>query len=89
VFWRAVQDCERRYGAALRLAEVTRLDEYHFEQRVRTVIRPDRHWPGWRLHTLGRAGPLECIDGSALAWRSVRRSVNSAQEMSSGEAKQT
>ena len=69
VLWRAVQDCERRYGAAVGLAEVTRLDERHFEQRVRAVIRPDRHWPGWRFHTLTRAGSLECIDGSAIAWR--------------------
>jgi hypothetical protein len=71
VLWRAVQDCEHRYGAALGLAEVTRLDENHFEQKLRTVIRPDWHWPGWRLHTLSRAGPLECIDGSALALRSA------------------
>jgi len=69
VLWRAVQDCERRYGAAVGLAEVTRLDERHFEQKVRAVIRPDRHWPGWRFHTLTRAGSLECIDGSAIAWR--------------------
>ena len=84
VLWRAVQDCERRYGAALGLAEVTRLDENHFEQELRTVIRPDRHWPGWRLHTLSRAGPLECIDGSALAlrsaWSRTDREVSSQTE---------
>lgn len=67
--WRAVQDCERRYGAALGLAEIMRLDEGGFEQKVRTVIRPDWHWPGWHLHTLSRAGSLECIDGSAIALR--------------------
>ena len=53
------------------LAEVTRLDEDHFEQKVRAVIRPDRHWPGWRFHTLSRAGSLECIDGSAVAFRKI------------------
>jgi len=71
VLWRAVQDCERRYGASVGLAEVTRLDENHFEQRVRAIIRPDWHWPGWRLHTLSRAGSLECIDGSAIALRKI------------------
>jgi hypothetical protein len=69
VLWRVVQDCEKRYGAALGLAEVVRLDETSFKQELRTVIRPDRHWPGWRLHTLSRAGRLECIDGSAIALR--------------------
>lgn len=67
--WRPVQDCREAYGAALGLAEITRLDEHGFEQAVRTVLRPGRHWPGRRLHTLNRAGTLECIDGSALAWR--------------------
>ena len=67
--WRVVQDCETRYGAALGLAEVVRLDETGFDQKLRTVIRPDRNWPGWRVHTLARAGRLECIDGSAFALR--------------------
>jgi hypothetical protein len=71
VLWRAVQDCERRYGESVGLAEVTRLDENHFEQRVRAIIRPDWHWRGWRLHTLSRAGSLECIDGSAIALRKI------------------
>jgi hypothetical protein len=68
--WRVVQDCERRYGASLGLARVTRIDDGGFEQKVERVVKPDRHWPGWRLHTLSCAGSLECIDGSAL---SVRR----------------
>jgi len=38
---------------------------------VRAIIRPDWHWPGWRLHTLSRAGSLECIDGSAIALRKI------------------
>jgi hypothetical protein len=72
VLWRAVQDCERRYGAALGLAKVLRIDDQGFEQRVEKVIKPDHRWPGWRLHTLSRAGALECIDGSAV---SLRRSA--------------
>jgi hypothetical protein len=69
VLCRPIQDCEHRYGAGLGLAEITRLDSSGFEQKVRTVIRPGRHWPGWRFHTLSRAGLLECIDGSAIALR--------------------
>ncbi len=34
-----------------------------------TVLRPGPLWPGRRLHTLNRAGRLECIDGSATARR--------------------
>jgi hypothetical protein len=73
VLWRVVQDCEKRYGAALGLAEVVCLDQTSFKQELRTVIRPGRHWPGWRLHTLSRAGRLEFIDGSAIALRRIWR----------------
>jgi hypothetical protein len=66
---RPFQDCTDGYGAALGLAEVTQLDDEGFAQRVETVLRPGREWPGRRLHTLNRAGPLECIDGSASARR--------------------
>jgi hypothetical protein len=63
--FRPFQDCRKGYGTALGLAEITRLDDDHFEQRVETILRPGPLWPGHRLHTLNRAGPLECIDGSA------------------------
>lgn len=61
---RPFQDCRRGYGAALGLAEITRLDDEAFEQRVEAILRPGPLWPGRRLHTLNRAGRLECIDGS-------------------------
>lgn len=63
--WRPVQECGTRYGAALGLAEVTRLDEGGFAQVVRHAIEPGGPWPGRRLHTLNRDGRLEVIDGSA------------------------
>ena len=62
---RPFQDCRQGYGAALGLAEITRLDDDCFEQRVETILRPGPLWPGHRLHTLNRDGWLECIDGSA------------------------
>ena len=66
---RPFQDCRDGYGAALGLARITRLDDESFEQQVETILRPGPLWPGRRLHTLNRAGRLECIDGSATARR--------------------
>jgi hypothetical protein len=66
---RPFQDCRDGYGAALGLAEITRLDDDGFAQRVEVILRPGPRWPGRRLHTLNRAGRLECIDGSATARR--------------------
>jgi hypothetical protein len=69
---RPVQDGRFGYGAALAVAEITRLDEENFEQEVIGRLQPGQWWPGRRLHTLNRAGRLECIDGSAMSprfWR--------------------
>ncbi len=63
--WRVAQDCTGGYGSALSIAEVLRLDVTGYEQRLHSVIGPDRSWRGRRFHTLNRAGRLECIDGSA------------------------
>jgi hypothetical protein len=63
--WRPVQDCSRGYGTGIGLAEVVRLDGEAYEQKVHAVLRADPSWPGRRLHTLNRAGRLECIDGAA------------------------
>lgn len=68
--FRPVQDCTNGYGTGIGLAEITRLDRESFEQRVLAVLRPEPGWPGKRLHTLNRAGRLECIDGSAHSPRS-------------------
>lgn len=66
---RPVQDGRRGYGAALALAEVTRLDDDAYAQRVLSTVGPGPGWPGHRLHTLNRAGWLEVIDGSAFSPR--------------------
>jgi hypothetical protein len=62
--WRPVQDCRHGYGRALGLAEVTTLNEQDYAQVIHTILRPNRNWPGRRVHTLTRFGRLECIDGS-------------------------
>jgi hypothetical protein len=67
---RPVQDCTHGYGTGIGLAEVTRLGHDGFEQKIHAVLRPNPEWPGGRLHTLNRAGRLECIDGSAHSPRS-------------------
>ena len=66
---RPFQDCGAGYGVALGLARITRLDDDAFEQKIETILHPGPLWPGRRLHTLNRAGRLECIDGSATARR--------------------
>lgn len=69
--WRVAQECSGGYGSALAIAEVTRMDDSGFEQRLHSIIRPDAAWPGRRVHTLNRCGTLECIDGSAHARKSL------------------
>lgn len=68
--YRPVQDCRARYGAALSLARIDRLDKAGFSQTVEFTLAPGSHWPGRRLHTLNYNGRLEVIDGEAprLKW---------------------
>ncbi len=66
---RPVQDGRQSYGAALAVMEVTALAEDGFDQRLVGQLAPAEAWPGRRLHTLNRAGALECIDGSRLSPR--------------------
>lgn len=68
---RPVQDCRRTYGGALAIAAVDALSPTHFAQTVVARLEPGPQWPGRRLHTLNRAGRLECIDGSALCRRKL------------------
>ena len=65
--WRPVQDCSRGYGRALALCEIEDLSPERFRQTVRHRIGPGPLWPGRALHTLNRAGRLECIDGAIHA----------------------
>jgi hypothetical protein len=68
--WRPVQDCRGGYGTGIGLAEVTRLDREGYAQALHAVMHAPPDWPGRRLHTLNRAGSLECIDGAAHSPRS-------------------
>lgn len=72
---RPFQDGRGGYGAAMGLAEITRLDDDCFEQRVIARMGSGAHWPGSAVHTLNRAGRLECIDGSARSLRLRRGST--------------
>nr|WP_246329568.1 hypothetical protein [Chthonobacter rhizosphaerae] len=63
---RPVQDCTDGYGAALGLAEITRLDATGYSQTVVRTIRPGAGWPGRKLHTLNRVGDLELVDGAVI-----------------------
>ena len=64
--WRPVQDCSRGYGGGLGLAEIVELTPDSYRQIVRHSIHPGPAWPGRKLHTLNRAGPLEVIDGARI-----------------------
>ncbi len=64
--FRPVQDCSDGYGAALAIAEITRLDDEGFAQVVRHRLAPGPRWPGRKFHTVNRAGRLEVIDGSVV-----------------------
>lgn len=74
--WRVAQNGTHGYGTGLALAEVTALTAERVEQRVDHYVFPSpEHWNGRRLHTLARAGRLECIDGDGLdaRYRFLRR----------------
>lgn len=66
---RPVQDCRGGYGAAMGVAEITRLDDEGFEQLMGIHHRAGVGWPGTRVHTLNSAHGFEVIDGSSFAPR--------------------
>lgn len=61
---RPVQDSRDGYGTAMALAEITRLDDEGFEQRIVAQYHPGSAWPGRKLHTFNTAGGVEVVDGS-------------------------
>ena len=68
--FRIAQDGTFGYGSGLSIIEVTQLSTERVEQTVLQKVWPGSpQWPGKRLHTLARAGNLECIDGEGLAAR--------------------
>ena len=70
---RSFQDGRGGYGAAMGTAEITRIDDEGFEQRIISEIRPGEGWTGTRVHTLNAAGGIETIDGTRRVLRFVRR----------------
>jgi hypothetical protein len=71
-WYRPAQDCSGRYGAAIVVNRITRLDEKAFaEEEVGRLL------PSWRpdlvaTHTLNAAGGLTVIDAQRLRWRVSR-----------------
>jgi len=63
ILHRPAQDCSTRYGGALALCTVGRLDPEGYEQTAQAVVRPGPGWPGGGLHTLDWAAGIEVIDG--------------------------
>ncbi len=59
---RPVQDCRGRYGAALALARIDRLDEEGFGQTVIARLPPDPRWSAVGAHTLNESGGVEAVD---------------------------
>lgn len=66
---RPVQDGRKGYGAAISVAEITRLDDDAFAQTIVARYASGAAWPGTRVHTLNRSGGIEVIDGSRLSPR--------------------
>lgn len=71
-WYRPSQDCSGRYGAAIVVNRITRLDETSYaEQAVSRLL------PAWRqglvaTHTVNAAGGLTVIDAQRLRWRMPR-----------------
>jgi hypothetical protein len=59
---RPVQDCRERYGGAMALARIDRLDETGFAQTILARLAPDPHPNAVAAHTLNAADGLETID---------------------------
>jgi hypothetical protein len=74
-WYRPSQDCSGRYGAAIVVNRITRLDETSYaEQAVSRLL------PAWRqglvaTHTVNAAGGLTVIDAQRLRWRMPRPRV--------------
>lgn len=65
--YRPVQDCAKGYGRELAIMRIDALDPRNFRQSLVSRVTPGAAWPGARLHTINRAGRLECIDGAIFA----------------------
>lgn len=69
--YRPAQDCSRRYGWAVALHRVLRLDDEAYEEEPVAWLPPRWHPGLLAFHTFNRAGGLTVIDGM----RRIRRGV--------------
>lgn len=63
------QDCARRYGAAVILHEVVRIDEVAYEERARARIEPSWGRGLIATHTFNRCRGLTVADAAVRRWR--------------------
>jgi len=61
--YRPSQDCGLRYGYALNINEVVRLNEREYKERVAHRVEPPRRGPLKAIHTLNSANGLTVMDG--------------------------
>ena len=64
VWYRPSQDCSRRYGRAIVLSRIERLDLDAYEERAVARIGPEWTPGGLGTHTLNRAGRFVLLDAS-------------------------
>jgi len=84
--WRPVQDSSSGYGKRIIIMRIDQLDAASFRQTPVSTVSPGGVWPGSRLHTLNRAGRLECIDGVILSPKNqmLRRLTHGLIDWSAG-----
>jgi hypothetical protein len=68
-WYRPAQDCSRRYGYAIRLQRIVRLDELAFEEETVSILTPDWSSKLLATHTINRAGELTVLDAQRRRWR--------------------
>ena len=67
--FRPAQDCGPRYGYAIRLFEIERLDRENYAEVERSAISPEGSAGVDAVHTLARAPSMTMVDCAVSRWR--------------------
>jgi hypothetical protein len=68
-WYRPAQDCSRRYGYAIRIQRIVRLDDDGFEEETVSILTPDWSAKLLATHTINRTGELTVLDALRRRWR--------------------